>query len=70
MTWYVDLPSGDIIDPNGETVGNLGDGPHTIPTDLQAWGEAQFRAMSMSELTTDDLADFAQLWVGDVEVKR
>jgi hypothetical protein len=70
MTWYIDTDTGDLIDPNGKTVDNLGAGPYRIPDDAQAWGETQFRAMTMSELTTDQLADFAQLWAGDVELRR
>jgi hypothetical protein len=70
MTWYLNPDTGELTDPNGSVVGVVDGPPYTVPDDAQAWGEAEFRTMSMSELTTDEIADFAQLWTGDVEVRR
>jgi len=68
MTWKLNRANGDVIDPRGNVVGNLGEPPYKIPDDIQDWAETDFRSMSMAEVDTDTLADLAQLWVGDVEV--
>jgi hypothetical protein len=41
-----------------------------LPDDAQKWASEEFRKLTMAELTTDKIALFAQLWVGDVEVKN
>jgi len=70
MTWLLDTDTGELTDPNGDIVAVLDGPPYTIPDDAQEWAETEFRSMSMSEIDTDTLADFAQLWVGDVEFKE
>jgi len=67
MTWKIDTQTGELIDPSGNVVANLGGEPYTIPDDAQEWAEQEFRSMTMADLDTDTLADFAQLWIGDVE---
>jgi hypothetical protein len=68
MTWKIDTNTGELIDPNGDVATTLDGPPFKIPTDAQQWASVQFRSLSMSELTTDKIADFAEIWVGDVEV--
>lgn len=70
MTWTLDLTTGELSDPNGDVVTVIDGPPFNLPTDVQEWGEAQFREAKMSELTTDKIADFAQLWMGDIETVR
>jgi len=67
MTWKVNTDTGDLINPNGNVVTTLDGPPYKIPDDAQKWAEQKFRSMTMNELDTKVLADFAQLWVGDVE---
>jgi len=67
MTWKINTNTGELIDPNGVAVDTLDGPPYTIPDDAQKWAEQEFRSMSMADLDTDTLADFAQLWTGDVE---
>jgi hypothetical protein len=67
MTWYLDADTGDLYDPSGGKRATLDGPPYTLPNDAQAWAATEFRAMQMSDLTTDKLADFAELWVGDIE---
>jgi len=67
MTWKINKDNGDLIDPNGNVVATIEGPPYTIPDDAQKWAEGEFRSMTMTDLDTQTLADFAQLWVGDVE---
>jgi len=67
MTWKINKDNGDLIDPNGNVVATIEGPPYTIPDDAQKWAESEFRSMTMADLDTDTLADFAQLWIGDVE---
>jgi len=67
MTWKINSNSGELIDPNGTVITTLDGPPYTIPYDAQKCAEQEFRSMTMAELDTDTLADFAQLWTGDVE---
>jgi len=67
MTWKIDTDTGNLIDPNGNVVVTLDGPPYKSPDDVQKWAEKKFRSMKMSELDTDTLADFAQIWTGDVE---
>jgi hypothetical protein len=66
MTWKINTETGELIDPNGNVVANLGEPPYKAPDDAQKWAEQEFRSMTMAEIDTDTLADFAQLWTGDV----
>jgi hypothetical protein len=70
MTWKINKETGELLGPNGEVVATLEGPPYTVPDDAQKWAEEQFRSMTMNELDTDTLADFAQLWIGDVEFIR
>jgi len=72
MTWTVDPETGELYDPNGNLVTTLdGDnGSYKLPTAAQTWALSQLRSMSMADLTTDKLADFAQIFAGDVEFDR
>jgi len=67
MSWKINSQTGELINPNGNVETKLDGPPYTVPDDAQEWAEQEFRSMTMSELDTDTLADFAQLWVGDVE---
>lgn len=67
MTWKIDEDTGELTDPNGVVVTTLDGPPYTSPEDAQKWAEQEFRSMTMADLDTDTLADFAQLWIGDVE---
>lgn len=71
MTWTVDAETGDLYDPNGDVVTTLDsdDETYRLPTDAQEWAELELRNMSMADLTTDKMADFAQIYAGDVEFK-
>lgn len=67
MTWYLDTKTGELHGPDGQVRTTLDGPPYRIPYDAQKWAEQEFRGMSMADLSTDTLADFAQLWIGDVE---
>lgn len=67
MTWNLDTETGELYGPDGNVRTTLNGPPYTIPDDAQAWAEGEFRMLSMADLTTATLADFAQLWVGDIE---
>jgi hypothetical protein len=67
MTWHLDVDTGELRDPDGNVRTTLDGPPFRIPDDAQKWAETEFRSLTMSDLTTDRIADFAQLWVGDVE---
>jgi hypothetical protein len=66
MTWYLDGDTGELYDPSGNVRTVISD-PTRIPDQPQEWAEREFRSLSMADLSTDRIADFAQLWVGDVE---
>jgi hypothetical protein len=68
MTWKADRQNDEVTTPWGETV--TVDGLSHIPDDVQAKAEEMFRGESMAELSTDRIADYAQAWMGDVEVVR
>jgi len=67
MSWTLNTETGELAKPDGTVVGTLDGPPYTLPTDAQNWAEQRLRKQAMSELTTDDLADLALLWTGDVE---
>lgn len=67
MTWHLDTDTGELYDPDGTVVTTLAGPPYTIPNDAQAWAASEFREMTMADLTTDILANYAELWVGDIE---
>jgi len=68
MTWYLDPETGELHDPSGTVVTTLDGPPYELPQDVQEWAESEFRNLSMTDLSTDKIADFAQLWIGDVEL--
>lgn len=70
MTWKLNANTGELYDPNNNVVASLGEPPYKIPEDVQKWAESEFRSMTMEDIDTDTLADFAQLWIGDVEFKQ
>jgi len=70
MTWILDLSTGDLYGPDGEIRTTLDGPPYKTPDDVQKWAESQFRNMNMSDLTTDIIADYAEIWVGDIEIQR
>lgn len=70
MTWKIDVNTGELLDPSGTVVTTLNGPPYTVPDDAQKWAEKEFRNMTMADIDTDTLADFAQVWTGDVEFKE
>jgi hypothetical protein len=68
MTWTFNKSTGELLGPGGQVQTTLSGPPYRLPDDAQKWAETEFRQISMSELTTDMLADYAELWVGNVEV--
>jgi hypothetical protein len=70
MTWTIDTQTGELRGPKGAVRATLDGPPYRIPDDAQQWAEDNFRNLSMNELTVDILADYAQLWVGDVETVK
>jgi len=69
MTWTYDVTTGEITAPWGEVVATES-APYRSPDDVQAVAESLFRAESLAEMNTDKIADYAQAWMGDVEVVR
>ena len=69
MTWKYDTTTGEITAPWGEVVATE-DPPYRSPDDVQAVAESLFRAESLANMGTGRIADFAQAWMGDVEVIR
>jgi hypothetical protein len=67
MTWYIDLDTGELYDPSGTVVATLDGPPYSAPDDVQGWVNSELRSLSIADLTTGRLADFAQAWAGDVE---
>jgi len=67
MTWKLNTDTGELIDPNGNVRATIEGPPYQIPKDIQSWGEDTFRSKSLAEMTTEDIADFAQIWMGDIE---
>lgn len=68
MTWTFDKSTGELSGPDGQVRTTVAGPPYRLPDDAQNWAETQFRQLNMSDLTVDILADYAQLWVGDIEV--
>jgi len=67
MTWKLNIDTGELTDPNGNVRTTIEGPPFTIPEDVQEWGEKRFREASIADITTDDIADYAQLWMGDID---
>jgi hypothetical protein len=67
MTWTLNTETGELHGPDGQVRTTLDGPPYRIPDDAQKWAEQEFRKLSMADLTTDVIADYAQLWVGDIE---
>jgi len=67
MTWTLDTSTGEVTAPWGDVVATI-DAPYQTPGDVQQIAEAMFRAESMGYMSTDRIADFAQAWMGDIEV--
>jgi hypothetical protein len=67
MTWTIDKSTGELTAPWGEVVATI-DKPFRIPGDVQDVAESMFRDESMAEMGTGRIADYAQAWMGDVEV--
>jgi hypothetical protein len=66
MTWTVDEETGEITAPWGESIGQI-ENP-VVPNDVQAVAADHFRQQTMADLTTDRIADYAEAWMGDVEL--
>jgi len=70
MTWYLNTETGELYDPNGQVRTTIDGPPYHVHSDAQKWAEQEFRKLSMADLTTDVIADYAQLWVGDIETGK
>jgi len=68
MTWTIDKSTGELTAPWGEVVATI-DKPYRIPGDVQDVAESMFRHESMAGMGTGRIADYAQAWMGDVEVR-
>lgn len=69
MTWTLDTDTGELRGPDGNVRTTIDGPPYHIPDDAQRWAESEFRKMSMADLTTGVLADYAELWAGDVDME-
>jgi hypothetical protein len=67
MTWTLHKSSGEVVGPNGDVVATIKK-PFQIPRDVQRVAESAFRDENMAELSTDRIADYAEAWMGDIEV--
>jgi len=69
MTWTFNETTGEITAPWGEIVATLdGTEGYVLPDDVQAVAAEGFRGESMTELSTDRIADYAEAWMGNIEV--
>jgi hypothetical protein len=68
MTWTLNTKTGELHGPDGNVRATL-EAPFRMPDDAQRWAEQEFRKMNMTDLTTDILADYAELWAGDVDME-
>ena len=66
MTWKVNVKTGDVVAPWGETVATI-EKPIRLPEDVQLVAESVFRSESMADMSTGRIADYAQAWMGDIE---
>lgn len=67
MTWQLNRETGEITAPWGDVVETI-DRPFRTPEDIQDVAESMFREQSMTNISTERIADYAQAWMGDVEV--
>lgn len=67
MTWYLDSETGDLYYPNGDVADNLGDGPFTLPDDVQDWAYPLVKEIGIVNLTDEQMLFLFEAAGGEVK---